>query len=844
MTASAQSAQLRARRRERRIIERPRLIKLLDETDARTILLLAPAGYGKTTLARQWAKTLTKSVWLSLTPAHQDVSVLALELATALDHVGGSSSSLLRSYVKASANPQRAAREIAYVLGDEVERTAIPWILLDDYHEVCASREATEFLQALRTRVTSRLVIASRIQPDWATPRLAIYGDVFVLSREELALDPSESVEVLGRRPGGADLIAQAEGWPAVIGLAAASDTTSRPPADALLASLHNYFADELYRSAPAQLQQQLIQLALAPDLSRETLAELFGADGAAVIRRATDLGFTTARADGVELHPLIRDFLLEKLSHERETAEVVDAAIHACTRRERWERAFQLILRFNRRHLVEPVLELAYNPLVRSGQLGTLSSFASKVMAAPAFPPPAVDLVEAEIAFRDGEFRLAEQIAERSRSHLPRGHTLRSRASAIRAQSLFSQGRLAEAEREFHAAFDEAVNTEDQVEALRGWALASVQGETRDSDWAVEQLAEHKNNSPIDLVRYATVELARCHFSIGFRSPPSEVDEAKRILTQVEDPRARTSFACLCAYVSAVGADYLGAARLMTSAEADIEAFGLDFARPYALWNDAFVALGLRRFGVAERALQKLEDSTSERPLGYHVLNARILRARLRLFTGRAEQALSGLPSTLVEREPAMPSIGGEFLAMRALCLATLQRFEEALETAAAAQRTTGAVEVRVLCAAVEAMAGDITSMPALALQLWTLAESLGAWDPLIAAARSSRQLETTLASLDDVRPALADLYARSNDMGLARRAGVRSRSSRSPSELLSPRELEVLGLLAQGLRNRDIAEALVISQSTTKVHVRHILEKLGVRTRAEAVARIGASS
>ena len=36
---------------ERRIIERPRLIKLLDESEARIILLLAPAGYGKTTLA-------------------------------------------------------------------------------------------------------------------------------------------------------------------------------------------------------------------------------------------------------------------------------------------------------------------------------------------------------------------------------------------------------------------------------------------------------------------------------------------------------------------------------------------------------------------------------------------------------------------------------------------------------------------------------------------------------------------------------------------------------------------------------------------------------------------------
>ena len=57
-------------------------------------------------------------------------------------------------------------------------------------------------------------------------------------------------------------------------------------------------------------------------------------------------------------------------------------------------------------------------------------------------------------------------------------------------------------------------------------------------------------------------------------------------------------------------------------------------------------------------------------------------------------------------------------------------------------------------------------------------------------------------------------------------------------PREDLSPRERDVYELLAQGRTNRDIARTLFISESTTKVHVRHIFEKLGVRTRAEAAA------
>jgi two-component system, NarL family, response regulator YdfI len=56
---------------------------------------------------------------------------------------------------------------------------------------------------------------------------------------------------------------------------------------------------------------------------------------------------------------------------------------------------------------------------------------------------------------------------------------------------------------------------------------------------------------------------------------------------------------------------------------------------------------------------------------------------------------------------------------------------------------------------------------------------------------------------------------------------------------EALSSRELEVLGMLAEGLANKDIATRLEISEHTVKFHVSSILGKLGVTTRGEAVAR-----
>jgi DNA-binding NarL/FixJ family response regulator len=54
---------------------------------------------------------------------------------------------------------------------------------------------------------------------------------------------------------------------------------------------------------------------------------------------------------------------------------------------------------------------------------------------------------------------------------------------------------------------------------------------------------------------------------------------------------------------------------------------------------------------------------------------------------------------------------------------------------------------------------------------------------------------------------------------------------------ELLTPRERDVLQHVARGSRNRDIGVRLLISEETVKVHIKHIMEKLGANDRTEAV-------
>jgi DNA-binding NarL/FixJ family response regulator len=72
-----------------------------------------------------------------------------------------------------------------------------------------------------------------------------------------------------------------------------------------------------------------------------------------------------------------------------------------------------------------------------------------------------------------------------------------------------------------------------------------------------------------------------------------------------------------------------------------------------------------------------------------------------------------------------------------------------------------------------------------------------------------------------------------------MARVRRLLERAHRPPeTERLTPRELEVLTLLAQGFGQDDVATRLVISPKTVATHIQHVLEKLRVHSRAQAVA------
>jgi len=205
-------------------------------------------------------------------------------------------------------------------------------------------------------------------------------------------------------------------------------------------------------------------------------------------------------------------------------------------------------------------------------------------------------------------------------------------------------------------------------------------------------------------------------------------------------------------------------------------------------------------------------------------------------------QQARPGIALQLLERQPSAtlsPSWTGEYLASRALALAVASAAKAALDTADAADEATIAVEARGLSAFARAIAHCRTDSPhqeSTVRQAFEQAAEARNVDGLVSAYRAYPPLLERIWQYCDKPEFLFEAVERAGDASLARSASLPVAAGKGGSGVLSAREKEILDLLRQGLTNAEIAQALFIGVSTVKVHVRHIFEKLGVRTRTEA--------
>ena len=125
----------------------------------------------------------------------------------------------------------------------------------------------------------------------------------------------------------------------------------------------------------------------------------------------------------------------------------------------------------------------------------------------------------------------------------------------------------------------------------------------------------------------------------------------------------------------------------------------------------------------------------------------------------------------------------------------------------------------------------------------LTTHADESSILDALRAGARGYLTKDAGIAEISRAVHAASDHQALLDPVAqnaLIEAAGAGARPAAEPAALpddLTPREAEVLSLVARGLSNREIAESLVVSQATVKTHINHVFSKIGARDRAQAV-------
>ena len=213
----------------RHIIDRPRLTRLLDQTRAPVIMLVAAAGYGKTTLARQWIEDKPHA-WYNITSASSDVAALVLGLARALADPANQQLTLLRERLRATREPEREVpRLIELFAGSFENELQNGWIVLDDYQALAGSAAAEDFVEGIVRRTPARILLTSRSRPRWADARQILYGELYEIGQIPLAMCEEEAETLLqhvGTKPA-RGLAALAHGWPAVLGLPTSAGKTA-----------------------------------------------------------------------------------------------------------------------------------------------------------------------------------------------------------------------------------------------------------------------------------------------------------------------------------------------------------------------------------------------------------------------------------------------------------------------------------------------------------------------------------------------------------------------------------------------------------------------------------------
>jgi ATP/maltotriose-dependent transcriptional regulator MalT len=825
-----------------RHVPRPRLTGVLEEADAQAIVLVAPAGYGKTTLAAEWLAGKNAS-WYVATAADADLAAFSTAVAEAASAIVPGAGERLRGRLAVRERPEAAARPLAELLA--VDLAGWPrdaWLVLDDYHVVAESAAVEEFFDWLLTLAPIRALVTARRRPGWATARRVLYGEVAELGADELAMTVDEVAAVAGLGSGAAvaALVERAQGWPAVVGLAALSASTSAPRgrvADAL----YRYLADEVVRGQPDEVQEFMLA-ASVPTVLDVDVANVLGLQHpGAAIEVLRDDGLLHPTGTGrFRFHPLLREFLLRKLAAERpeERHRLYEHAIRHARSLSRWEEAFELALEAAREDDAAAVLSEIARDLLDRGRIETVERALAAVGPA-ADELPELVLARAEVDHRRGRFVEAAAAAAEIARAVPAEDPIRAASwhLAGRSYHLLSDDRRA---LECHLrAVDLARTDAFRAAALWGAIAAAAELDGTELNDLVAQLESLEQPDLETRLRLVSARVFRGTRNGTLAGIWREAEPLLDRCSSARDPMATTSFLGAGAYLNVARAEYRLAHDLANRALETCEAFRLGRMKSaFALCYRAAAETGLRRFGRAEQTIEQIGALGIEHTQAL-IAEHLILGTKVRLARRELESTLERVDGPAADVLPAV----AEYAGLLAIAAAAAGDVRRARLEVARAQTGAPPIEARFYARCAEVIVRlrgrrDARRQRDAVVELVRSAAAAEILDAFVVAYRAAPDLLRLAAADASTRLIVRDLVRRSNDHALARHAGIAVRAT-EPRDVpsLTPREREVLGLMLEGLGNAEISRRLYISEKTTKVHVYHIFEKLGVESRVQAV-------
>ncbi len=816
-------------------LARPRLVADVTRRDRGDLgLLVAPAGFGKSTLLASLNAPSAPVSWLGLDARLWTADRFAHALADTLAR---------HHRCVAEALPSLRHHD-ALLLGlgalhALAEGGADALLVIDDAQRLTA--EARSLLADLCSRPVAGLAVRIASRDDLGLPvaRWQADGRLRVWDADALRFDADETSALLGAS---VDPVASARthrllgGWPAGVGLVrSALARGSSLPSD----TLKRYVETELLDPIDPGLAGCLARVADVDQLDDAALAALLGDEAVAAREALTRRGLLALDADGRRsMSPLLREaVLLRRARSSALDAACVTAAVDALDALGRDEEALALAHSRQRYDLAAALLRRLSIRWTVAGEHAAQLAAMERFPSAERARHPTVAVEHAWTLANLGRFAHARSALDAAKGALD------ARAYSLRASLAAEAGDLRAAEEALDACHDPTPTDDVVVRALRV-DLALGRGDTSGAFAAVAALEESCADAP-GLIRYwGHYKRLNALLTAGDGAGAGAL--ADRLLrTAVTLGAGGSNLAVM--HLSVAAAALLRAD--LAVATSNLEA-ALDLLDPSAdpLHGWVLAALDLRLAALAgyppveldarlRSALARIEASAGER-----LARRLLLHGGLTLLSVTATSDGVGRAWARQLRDlgrPEAPRFGPHPMFPAATTAAAV----------ALAEHVLGRSD-RALALIDESMAGDVLPLdrallatvlarvrhetgrdarPALALAVEAAAPA-GFVEPFALMPRSLIEATQTLAAELGHGPLLLALSVKP--------APSMSAEPTAPP-LLSPREREVLALVARGMTNAEVCRALFIAPATVKNHLENIYRRLEVGRRTQAVAK-----